>query len=244
MFSNVAEPVSGQVTFDSNTVYDTLITGSHLAGSSSATLGNATVSWGSIYGTNVYGTLQTAAQTNITSVGTLTSLGVSGAITVNSGNNATAIVNGGTNGTGNIGASGATFNTVFAKATTAVYADLAERYAADAQYEPGTVLEFGGSQEVTISSTPNSSKIAGIVSTNPAYLMNDTLESEYVISLALTGRVPCKVYGPVSKGDMMVSAGNGFAKAEENPKIGTVIGKAIEDFTGVEGVIEVVVGRL
>ena len=200
---------------------------------------------GIVYGNSgIGGTLLTAAQTNITSVGTLTSLGVSGAITVNSGNNATAIVNGGTAGAGNIGASGAGFNTVFAKATTALYADLAEKYLADNNYEPGTVLEFGGLQEVTKSSTPNSNRVAGIVSTNPAYLMNDSLKGEYVVSLALTGRVPCKVYGPVSKGDMMVSAGNGFAKSEVDPKIGTVIGKAIQNFNELEGVIEVVVGRL
>ena len=71
--------------------------------------------------------------------------------------------------------------------------------------------------------------------------MNSEAEGVYV---ALTGRVPCKVIGPVRKGDMMVSAGNGQARAEENPVLGSVIGKALENFDGVEGVIEVVVGRL
>jgi hypothetical protein len=74
--------------------------------------------------------------------------------------------------------------------------------------------------------------------------MNAELESEFVVSLALTGRVPCKVQGAIRKGDMMVSASNGYARAEENPKLGSVIGKALEDFNGITGVIEIVVGRL
>ena len=243
LFSNVAEPSGGQVTFDSNTIYDSLITGSHFAGTSAATLGNATVSWGSIYATNLYGTLQTAAQPNITSVGTLTALGVSGAITVNSGNGVTAIINGGTTGIGNIGSATTGFNTVFAKATSAVYADLAENYAADTDYEPGTVLEFGGEFEVTLG-TEGTTRVAGVVSTNPAYLMNSAIEAEFAAPIALQGRVPCKVIGQVRKGDLIVSAGNGFAKASSTPSIGQVIGKAIENFDGDTGVIEVVVGRV
>jgi hypothetical protein len=74
--------------------------------------------------------------------------------------------------------------------------------------------------------------------------MNADCQGEFVVPLALQGRVPCNVLGPVAKGDMMVSAGNGFARAENSPKIGAVIGKALEDFTGESGVIEVVVGRL
>ena len=189
------------------------------------------------------GTVTTAAQGNITSVGTLTSLTVSGAITVNSGGAATAIVNGSTDGIGNIGASGDGFNTVFAKATSAQYADVAEKYTADAEYAPGTVVSFGGSAEVTISSTDADRRVAGVVSTNPAYLMNDRCPGTSV-AVALTGRVPVSVVGSVTKGDMMVSAGNGQARAEANPVLGTVIGKALEDFTGESGIIEVVVGRL
>jgi hypothetical protein len=134
-------------------------------------------------------------------------------------------------------------DTFIGTATTAAYADLAENYLADHQYEYGTVLEFGGINEVTIASI-NTSKVAGIVSQNPAHLMNADCQGDFVIPLALQGRVPCKVVGPVFKGDMMVSAGNGFARAEYSPKIGTVIGKALENFEGTSGVIEVVVGRL
>ena len=74
--------------------------------------------------------------------------------------------------------------------------------------------------------------------------MNSTLQGKNVVAIALQGRVPCKVRGSVSKGDMLVSAGHGYAKAALDPKLGTVIGKALQDFEGTEGIIEVVVGRL
>jgi hypothetical protein len=74
--------------------------------------------------------------------------------------------------------------------------------------------------------------------------MNSALEGEHVVTLALVGRVPCLVQGPVTRGAMMVSAGNGRARAETRPAMGTVIGKALESFDGEEGTIEIVVGRL
>ena len=154
------------------------------------------------------------------------------------------IVKSGSTGVGNIGQSANTFNTVFARATSAQYADLAEKYTADRDYEPGTVVHFGGDYEVSQCNQDMCARVAGVVSTNPAYRMNDDLVAEHVAMVALTGRVPCKVVGPVAKGDMMVSAGNGRARAEDNPKLGSVIGKALENFSGSEGVIEVVVGRL
>jgi len=155
----------------------------------------------------------------------------------------TAIANGGTSGVGNIGATGATFNTIFAKATTAQYADLAEKYLADAEYSPGTVVHFGGEKEVSICDVDMCSRVAGVVSTQPGYVMNEGLSGEHVVILALTGRVPTKVRGPIRKGDLMVSAGDGHARAEGLPQVGTVIGKALEDFDGDSGVIEVVVGK-
>ena len=127
--------------------------------------------------------------------------------------------------------------------TTAQYADLAERYSSDADYEAGTVVDFGGDAEVTLSNINGSQYVAGVVSTNPAYLMNSGLEAGS-IAVALTGRVPCKVTGPICKGQMMVSNGDGTARAEKNPKMGSVIGKALENFPDGVGVIEVVVGRL
>ena len=153
------------------------------------------------------------------------------------------IINSGSNGVGNIGSSTTYFNTVFAQATSAQYADLAEKYTADAEYAPGTVVVFGGDKEVTVSLTDADRAVAGVVSTNPSYIMNAGLEAEHVATVALTGRVPTRVTGTVRKGDLMVSAGYGLARAEADPKVGTVIGKALENHEGDEGIIEVVVGR-
>lgn len=135
-------------------------------------------------------------------------------------------------------------STLTGTATAAQYADLAENYSADAEYAPGTVVGFGGSHEVTMCDTDGCKKVAGVVTSNPAYLMNAELEADNVCAVALQGRVPVKVTGKVSKGDMMVSNGNGGARAEEDPKLGSVIGKALQDHDGEEGMIEVVVGRL
>ena len=147
------------------------------------------------------------------------------------------------NATVNIGNVANQFNTIFAKATSAQYADLAENYSADAEYAPGTVLHFGGEAEVTICNQDMCRRVAGVVTTNPAYLMNSGLTGT-VAAIALQGRVPCQVVGPVRKGDMMVSAGNGAARVEANPLVGSVIGKSLQDFDGDTGVIEVVVGRV
>jgi hypothetical protein len=158
-----------------------------------------------------------------------------------------AILNGGANGVGNIGSSTTFFNTVFAKATSAQYADLAEMYVADTNYPPGTVVEFGGEYEITISSTSHSTAVAGIVSTNPSYLMNSTQQGEHVLPIALTGRVPCQVQGPVRKGDVLVaSATPGVAqRIGANWQPGCILGKAIEIIETAEiKTIEVAVGRL
>ena len=218
------------------------VTGSQFNGSaaglSSIPGANVTGTVPSATNATTAGTVTTAAQGNITSVGTLTSLTVSGAITVASG-----IVNGGANGTGNIGSASATFNTIFAKATSAQYADLAEKYEADAEYAPGTVVAFGGNKEVTLADEAGSTRVAGVVSTNPSYIMNAGLEAEHVAMVALQGRVPCRVIGPVAKGDMMVAAGNGAAQVDNSARAGSIIGKALENFDGAEGTIEVVIGR-
>ena len=120
---------------------------------------------------------------------------------------------------------------------------MAEKYVADAEYAPGTVLSFGGEKEVTQSTVDADRAVAGVVSTNPSYIMNATLEAEHVATIALTGRVPTSVTGAVVKGDLMVSNGDGTARAETDPKAGAIIGKALENFAGDAGVIEVVIGR-
>ena len=124
----------------------------------------------------------------------------------------------------------------------ATYADLAEYYEADTNYEPGTVLAFGGNKEVTIAED-GTSRVAGVVSTNPAYAMNANCQG-IAVAIALQGRVPTKVRGIIRKGDMMISAGNGYARPCTTPLMGTVIGKELENFDGVEGIIEIAIGRL
>ena len=212
---------------------------------------------GTILGGNINSTAITNGNSNVSVVssGGNVTVGIggtgnvavfsTGGMTVGVGNVAVGnLVNNNSNGVGNIGTTTTRFNQVFALASSAQYADLAEKYTADATYETGTVVAFGGTQEVTISATDRDRRVAGVISALPSFRMNDALESEYTAMVALTGRVPTKVTGTVRKGDMMVSAGNGVARAEANPQIGTVIGKALEDFDGAEGTIEVVVGRV
>ena len=153
-------------------------------------------------------------------------------------------------GTRNIGSSTSTWSTVYATtfsgtATTAKYADLAENYLGDAEYEPGTVVILGGEAEVTLTDKKGDQRVAGVVTTNPAHLMNSSLEGDYVTGVALQGRVPCKVLGSVDKGDMLVtSAIPGYAMVDNNPAYGTVIGKAIASKLGNEkGIVEVLVGK-
>jgi hypothetical protein len=193
------------------------------------------------------GTVTTAAQPNITSVGSLSSLTVTGNIT--GGNLITAglvslssITKTGSNGVGNIGSSTSRFNTVFATASTALYADLAEMYVSDRIYEAGTVVIFGGQNEITESKQSCDPAVAGVISADPAYLMNSGQAGDYVLPVALSGRVRCRVKGPVFKGQLLVSSKNGHAEAYQAPPVGTVIGKALQDFHGDQGMIEVVVG--
>ena len=221
-------------------------TGANITGYVNAT-GNLTA--GNVSATNIAGIIATPSQTNITGVGTLGSLSVTGTVTAGNLTVGTGTITGGNivnsngNGIGNIGSSSVYFNTVFAKATSAQYADLAEKYEADAEYAPGTVLAFGGAKEVTLSTEAGSTRVAGVVSTNPSYIMNAGLTAEHVAMVALQGRVPCRVVGPVAKGDMMVAAGNGAARVDNAARAGSIIGKALENFDGATGTIEVVIGR-
>jgi hypothetical protein len=163
--------------------------------------------------------------------------------TVTAGN----IVNANGSGSGNIGSATTYFNTVFAKATSAQYADLAEMYSADEKYCPGTVVEFGGSKEVTVSTQSHSTRVAGIISTNPSYLMNSSIECENAVAVALTGRVPCQVVGTIRKGDRLVASnlpGVATVLDMKHHEPGCIIGKALEDYDSIAtGIIEVAVGR-
>ena len=133
------------------------------------------------------------------------------------------------------------------RATEAEYADLAEIYSSDSDYEPGTVLMIGGEAEVTQTTEAFSPDVFGIVSTNPAYLMNSKAEG---VAVALEGRVPCKVIGHVRKGQRIVSSEEpGVARAvsdyerQESLDWYRIVGRALVDKTteGVE-LIEVAVG--
>ena len=183
----------------------------------------------------------------VTSTSTFT-----GATTHNGGLTTPSITKNSTNGVGDIGQSANAFATVYAAtfsgiSTQAKYADVAENYQADAAYEPGTVLVFGGDNEVTTTTESYSTAVAGVVSTNPAHLMNTGLQGSNVVALGLTGRLPCRVHGPVRKGQVLVTSTTpGVAEAIDNSKFipGCVIGKALEAInTNTIATIEVVVGR-
>lgn len=203
--------VSGStVTFaeaqDLQTTASPVFTGLNVTG----TINTATIKAGTIgnAGAVLYGTLNafSGSQTNITAVGTLTGLTVSDDILPSSAN---AV---------NIGSTTRWFNNIYGTAIHSLYADLAENYASDAEYEPGTVVVFGGDAEITVTNQFADVSVAGAISTNPAYLMND---SEPGSAVALRGRVPVKVIGPVTKGDLLVTAG-------QNPGYATSIGKSTE----------------
>jgi hypothetical protein len=127
----------------------------------------------------------------------------------------------------------------------ATYADLAEYYRGDREYDPGTVLIFGGENEVTLSDQANDTRVAGVVSDNAAYIMNKDCQG-YKNLIALQGRVPCKVVGRIRKGDLMVTSKiQGVAVAAGNDvRSGSIIGKAICDYDSDHiGTIEIAVGR-
>lgn len=206
------------------------ITGNTAGTHTGAVIGNVT---GNVSGTAL--AVTQAAQTAITSVGTLTGLTVSGAILAS------------THNTINIGAVGTTFATVFATtfsgvSTTARYADLAENYLSDTNYEAGTVVVFGGDKEITTTKLFADTAVAGVISTNPAYLMNDALDGQPV---ALRGRVPVKVQGFTRKGDLLVTGnipGVAVSVGRDSKYGQAVFAKALENKTTTDvGVIEAVI---
>lgn len=182
--------------------------------------GNAIVASGQIW-TN--GILATASNTQATSTST-GALQVSGGASITTGN----LYIGGSGGiaivatgniipssnnavTNNIGSDTDWWNAFYGRSIQAQYADLAEIYIADAEYQPGTVVVFGGEQEISVTETFADVRVAGVISTNPAYLMN---AANAGLPVALRGRVPVQVLGAVSKGDLLVtSAQAGFAQS-------------------------------
>ena len=127
----------------------------------------------------------------------------------------------------------------------ATYADLAEYYEGDTDYEVGTVMIFGGDKEVTMSVEHRSTKVAGVGSNQRAYTMNQDCPGIRTL-VALQGKVPVNVIGKVEKGDMLVASSiAGYAVVDNDPKVGSVIGKAIESKEDTErGTVHAVVGRV
>ncbi len=198
-------------------------------------------------------TLEVNGTIKATSLETAVTGNVSGNLTSTGANTMGTLAMGGTLTTKNIlpdtdasydiGSTTKGYNVVYAKATSAQYADLAEVYNSDADYEVGTVVVFGGANEVTQSTIDADTRVAGVISENPAYLMNNGATGQPV---ALIGKVKCKVHGKIDKGDMLVtsSIAPGVATKSDNPAVGSVIGKALDGYDSSKiGSINIVVGR-
>ncbi len=201
----------------------------------------------------------TGSSGNITLGGPTTvssTLGTSGNVTVGSALNVSGIsVYSSTlfptaPGTVNIGSNTNQFANVYATyfngtAIQATYADLAERFEADQEYAPGTVVELGGLKEITAALTELSESVFGVISTNAGFLMNNSVGNNSTHPVvAAAGRVPVQVVGIIHKGDRLVSAGNGRARAASRNELTpfNVIGRALENkLTTGEGIVEAAV---
>lgn len=222
------------------------------------------------------GTMLTASQPNITTLGNVTNLQLNGTATLNGTAIATVggpagfsslqntVIGNVTPAAGyfttltvntslvpaanvvvNIGTPTAWFNNIYGTAIHAQYADLAERFHADAEYAPGTVVEMGGVNEITKVVAELSDKVFGVISTNAAYLMNSSAGNNATHPpIAMSGRVPVRVVGLIAKGDRLVSAGNGLARAGKQNELTpwNVIGRSLVDKTDTnESLIEAIV---
>ena len=151
------------------------------------------------------------------------------------------------NTTQNLGTTTSWWGTFYGVSTQARYADLAESYAADQTYDPGTVMTFGGTAEITQSTKAIDPSVAGVVSTDPAHLMNAFQIGSHIVNVALVGRVPCKVVGQIHKGDRLVTSdipGVAMKMPQGSHQPGVLIGKALQDYNSdMPGMIEVAVGR-
>ena len=166
--------------------------------------------------------------------------------TITTGGSGTAgTITGAFTASGNWNISGSAWTLSGGSTLQSTYADLAEFYEGDQEYAPGTVLVFGGDKEVTTTNQVNDTRVAGVVTTNPAYVMNQE-QTGIKVCIALAGRVPVMVVGRVKKGDMLTTAATpGFAVKALNPTLGSIIGKALEDKdTGEAGVIQVAIGKV
>jgi hypothetical protein len=195
--SNFIGNISGNIdAAGSNTWVQFNDTGDLLGASAGFTFdktSNAVVITGNVTGGNILTGGSISATGNISGAGNVNITG-----SLNTGNIFPLA-----NATANIGSTTFSYNTIHAKATSAQYADLAENYTTDADYAPGTVVVFGGEQEITTTNQVADERVAGVISTNPAYLMNSGNPG---LPVALRGKVPVQVVGPVNKGDSLVTS--------------------------------------
>lgn len=175
------------------TVHTTLVTGGNTTVNGLAVNASATV--GSTLG--VIGSITAAGGLQNTPIGNTTATTAT-FTTVMTGNVIPTTANAFT-----LGNSSTWYSAVYATAVQSYYADLAEKYIADHEYEPGTVVVFGGTEEITVTTRTGDKRVAGVISTDPAYLMN---MSSSGLPVALRGKVPVKVVGQVSKGDLLITS--------------------------------------
>jgi len=219
--------ITGTATFNGAPIATTSGGGmASFAAINSTPIGNATPS------TGAFTTLSATGATTLTTL-SVTTLSVTGNITPTA------------NLSYNLGSTSAWFNNIYGTAIHAQYADLAERFASDQPYSAGTVVELGGPAEIMAAGQDLSDNVFGVISTNAAYLMNSGAGSNTTHPpVAVQGRVPVRVTGIIRKGDRLVSAGNGLARAGARNEITAwnVIGRALADkLDSGEGLIEAVV---
>jgi len=249
LFTPLGVTVEGNVSATGN-ILAPAIAGGTVTGSSASVTGNVTganvntgglvTATGNVTGGNIRTAGEITATGNVTggnirfNSGIVSGSGniIGGNVNIGTGTITVGyIVNGNGNGVGNIGTSSTYFNTVFAQATSALYADLAENYVADADYSPGTVVVFGGEAEITISKDSADERVAGVISTQPAHLMN---AGQPGLPVALRGRVPVLVIGPVFKGDSLVTSstsGHAQSVGRDRSYAQAVFAKSIETNT-------------
>jgi hypothetical protein len=183
------------------------------------------------------------ASTNLLATGVISATGniTGGNLSVGVGTIVTGSISTLTNLSGDIGSDSFQFRTVYAQATSAQYADLAEKYLSDSEYAIGTVVVFGGNEEITVSDQVGDERVAGVISENPAYLMNSTSTGQPV---ALRGKVPVRVTGPVSKGDSLVTSatpGVAVSVGRDRSYAQAVFAKALEEYQGTDETVIIAV---
>jgi len=229
---------AGLITVTGNVTGGNLVTGGTLSATGNANVGNlgtttlisttgniTTVNSGIIQNGN--SNIAIAANSNVT----ISVTGTANVVNIQTANvtlKANLLPN--ANATFSLGSTSLRWANVWGVSSSALYADLAEKYWSDDAYDVGTVVKIGGTREITICNEDCSNEIFGCISQNPAYLMNDN-DFENYQPVVLVGRSVIKIIGKISKGDRLVSAGNGCARkaTDEELSYQTEIGRALSE---------------